>query len=158
MAKLISLFDIDQKSFRPMEMHESKAMISMTMTENQTGGTSLQEYLEKAKSAGFSAAAMLLPRLIKREVKITGEAAIWIATLCSRPGDVTMWAWSLFDYGRKHPDQTIKIMDLAQLMPMGVPSDNDYHKVWDAQKIPPVDHELSGCGTDNLLDHPSSWS
>jgi hypothetical protein len=78
---------------------------------------------------------------------------IFCAMISDRPGKVVMWAHTLNEMfvklGRK-----VTLADWADAFPMGVPTDDEYARVWELQKLSSPARGM----TDNCIDNFANWS
>lgn len=83
------------------------------------------------------------------KVEITFDAFLLVLSLCSSPGEVVMWSYTLHRLFEK-TKSLITIAVLANEWAYGFPTQETMKKFWDSQKCP-------GKRPDNLLDYASTW-
>ena len=66
---------------------------------------------------------------------ITPEAALFFACGCDRPGTLVMYVYALKWYQVEHGGERLTIQSVAEIFPMGLPTEESLSAAWKAQKI-----------------------
>ncbi len=136
---------------RPMHEHESEMFMNMFLMErvHKEKGTEPPEKLriEMRQTLPFQ---ILEQRLEQSNAKVTLPLLVFIAALCETPGMAVMWAWTLSFMALQTGGKEIDFEFWTTYFPMGLPTDEEAHRVWDAQKE-------SGKPLGNNLDDPDFW-
>lgn len=159
---LKNLFDTSRAQVGPMTESQSKLFVSLMFAEKAPENAALNsmtvdELLAFAKQEGamdvfvFAVFAQRLKAAKIENVRYSYFTVLFLASLCTTPGEAVLWAWSLFRATAK-ADKAIKVYDLADSFPMGFPTEEAIHEAWDAQKGEP------GSGIDNRLDREEAWA
>lgn len=77
---------------------------------------------------------------------------VFCSSLCSLPGMAVMWAYTLNELFVKLGHK-VSFQDWVTEFPDGVPTEEEYQRIWDLQKIIPVPGS-----PDNLVDDFRQWS
>lgn len=78
---------------------------------------------------------ILLSRLDLGGVKITGALALWCIYLSKgSPSEIVLWAWTLREMFIAQKHRMVTVSDWTYAFPMGVPTQEEISRVWDAQK------------------------
>ena len=125
---------------RPLTKDESLLMLRISIAKLE--GDPDQVF---ADELGFQG-KVLFARLNAHGLKVDKQLILMLTVLAETPGDLVMWAWTLFNMQKNGERLTLK--DWADAFALGVPTKEAYHKVWDGQK------DKDGR---NLLDLPSTW-
>lgn len=100
-----------------------------------------------------------LTRILIKRLVITGNeekiadmsTILFISSLCKTPGDAVLWAWTLWQlYLKLNTTVTLKIV--YEEFPMGFPTEEAGHEIWDNQK-----GYTHGIEVDNILDNGLIW-
>jgi len=133
---------------RPLTQDESKMFIATSMKESQV---SFEE--TDAMAASSLQYRIIRTRMMNMADRITPALAVFVASICDRPGNAVMWAYTLCCMAAKKPDkEAVDIMDWTMEFPTGVPTDEAYRAVWESQK----GHNI-GEKFDNWLDNSENW-
>jgi hypothetical protein len=62
-----------------------------------------------------------------------------------------MYCWYLQYESKKRNMKEISFDNFVEIFPMGFPSEDDLHRLWDAQKV-----HSERMSSDNLLDYPQA--
>lgn len=135
---------------RPMTDKESRIFIAIAMS-------SLEAREEMAEQS--QAFQMLSKRLEYHEVEVDLGLIILISALCKSPGELVMWAYTLF---LMQEGKSCVTLDDFMMGPfaMGVPTESAYEQAWDAQKIAGDERDDAGpamLSADNWLDRLETW-
>ena len=153
--RLKTLATTPSEMTRPMSKEESKTFISLMMTPDViVPASGLEEALGEDAMKIF-AIAVLVKRLVHAKVQdYSINTIMFAASLATNPGIVVMWAYTIFEQTRKHGlyDMTALSMDF----PMGFPTDDGYHRLWDEQKLSA--EARKGGFNDNWLDTVEAWT
>ena len=142
---------------RPMTKDESEFLLMVLFAEMQ-GGDALKDMDKAIREKEVFPHMVMTKRLevFKEHVSPTLDIGLgpqmFCAMLSDRPGKVVMWAHTLNEMFVKLGRQ-VMLKDWVEEFPMGVPTEEEYQRVWELQKITPVDR-----GGDNLIDDFSQWS
>ncbi len=79
---------------------------------------------------------------------------LFLAMLTETPGSAVMYLTYLQYWCKKNNCHEIDLDKFCQIFPIGFPSKEDLHKIWDGQKIERA--KGSSISSDNLLDHQSA--
>lgn len=93
---------------------------------------------------------VLNKRLIFTNAKVSDWTKAYVTSLCQSPADAVLWAFTLAHIYAKRNEEVTMVM-WADEFPMGVPTDAEYHRLWDMQKGKP------GEKIDNWLDDFGVW-
>lgn len=105
--------------------------------------------IEKDAEAGSPIFNILTHRLRAGGKTVHITLRLWLAAISNgNPGRAVMWAWTATNMNLR--GDTSDILMWAAAFPLGVPTDAEYLRVWDAQK---------GDGpSGNLLDRADVWA
>lgn len=154
--RLKTLATTPSEMTRPMTKEESETFITlMMMSDVIVPSDRLEEALGEEAMKIF-AVAVLVKRLVHAKVaqEYSINTIMFAASLCTNPGIVVMWAYTIFEQTRKHGlyDMTALSMDF----PMGFPTEDGYHRLWDEQKLS-AEQRGNSFG-DNWLDTVEAWT
>jgi hypothetical protein len=122
--------------------------------------------LEQARAgilAEASTASMMMrifDNRLAEDVKIDAQAWLWIGSMCAKPGDSVMFAYTISLLSWLNSGQEITMNTLVRsdkIFAWGVPAlwedDGDVLDIWAKQKRDRADYKVS----DNWLDDPAFW-
>lgn len=148
------LLDAEQRPMTPEESHIFMAIMMASPEGIQEMGRELAQ-----KSQAFQ---ILSKRLEFHNVNVELRLQILISSLCKTPGQVVMWVYTLFLM--QEDRESVSFNDFCgevnSPFAMGVPTDESYSTVWDAQKISRKDQKKAGEAVltqDNWLDRLETW-
>ena len=153
--KLPGLFNC---KVRPMTQDESKLFLSISFMEMK--GVDVLQKLDKEIREKQDFLYMVMTSRLEafKEVSPTLDIGIGPQMFCTmisdRPGKVVMWAHTLNELFVKHGRQ-VTLHDWTMSFPMGIPTEEEYERMWDLQKVIP---EPGVFRTDNMVDDFNSWS
>ena len=131
----------------PMTVEQSQTFTSCFIHETTTRAAFDRDTAEKMGPIG----SILFARLAWGDVRVTRELALWCAILSDGvPGKIVLWAWTLRKLYEVCHNQQLTISDWTNVFPLGVPTPEEYTRVWDAQKVQGI--------PDNALDNHSNWT
>ncbi len=132
----------------PMNREQTQLFMNCSIQEEITkGGSPFTDDI--AKKLG-PIGQILYSRIRLADVRITLELAVWCSTLSEGvPGNLVLWAWTLRELSMLYAGRELTIADWTNHFPMGVPTPEEYHRVWRAQKVSGI--------PDNALDKPAIW-
>lgn len=84
------------------------------------------------------------------QFRLSPYLGILLALLFRNPGNIVMVMAVMQDYVFEHPElkgKDLSISDFCKVFPMGYPTEDEWSKLWDAQKI-----SIEGTPTDNMMD------
>lgn len=145
---------------RPLTKEESEMYIRLTLAEmggNDEYFAGLDKHL---REKGVFPYMVMVHRLeafkenFNPKLDIGIALQVFLASICDRPGKVVMWAHTLNEMFVKLGHK-VTMGDWANEFPMGVPTDEEYKRVWELQKITPPPGIIGG---DNLIDDFKAWS
>lgn len=91
-------------------------------------------------------------KIHSRQTKVSAPAALFLTELSDGvPGRAVMWAYTLFQMGKKY--DVIDCKALGMEFPLGFPTEDGFIEVWDGQK----GHAHGQNTRDNLLDGEWEW-
>lgn len=131
----------------PMTLEQSKVFMSCIMQEGATHGSRHFDTSVAQKMGPIG--QILYSRIGLANVRITLELALWCSILSESPGIIVLWAWTLRELSILYAGREVTMTDWTQHFPMGVPTPEEYSRVWQAQKV-------SG-NPDNGLDAVAVW-
>jgi hypothetical protein len=95
---------------------------------------------------------ILFSRLGLCGIKVSGALALWCIILANdNPGTVVLWAWTLREMFIAQKQRMLTVSDWTHAFPMGVPTQDEISRVWDAQKE-------EGAPAGNGLDRGENWT
>jgi len=153
--KLPGLFDC---KVRPLTKDESMLFLQVSLMEMK-GGDALQKIDKEIREKQDFLYMVMTSRLESfKEISPTLDVGIGPQMFCTmisdRPGKIVMWAHTLNELFVKQGRQ-VTMSDWAMSFPMGVPTEEEYERMWDLQKVTP---EPGIFATDNMVDDFKSWS
>lgn len=157
--KLPGLFDC---KVRPMTKDESKLFIHLTMMEmdfQRKGGEALRGIDKDLREKDVFPYMVMVKRLgvFKEHLSPTLDIGIapqvWCSMISDRPAKIVMWAHTLNEIFVK-TGRPVTLADWVQYFPMGIPTEEEYQRVWELQKITPP----PGIIGDNMIDDFKQWS
>lgn len=152
-ATVPNLFSTDK--VRNLTEEESGILLQCSIIERQEGFNPITvDELSKefGEDAPF-AVRVFMGRLVAANPNMLASkfVVIWLTMLCRTPGDAVMWAWALYQTTKKNGAPSMADI-YTEYMPMGIPTDDEMHRIWDSQKWRPER------GSDNWLDSSEAWS
>ena len=144
---------------RPMTEDESKMFISLTLEEmrDEKALGLMDRDLREKQVFPYMVLTKRLEAFKKHfspTLDIGIAPQIFCAMLSNSPGKAVMWAHTLNELhiklGRK-----VTLGDWTSAFPMGIPTDEEYERVWDMQKVVP---DLDKGRGDNMIDDFEQWS
>ena len=153
MATVLSYLDSDEKGRAPMTKEETEMFMKCFFLDKTKPDSVLDEKM--SEELGFLGQVMykrLSWQPDGRVVQVSPGAAIFAMILSKGiVGNAVMWAYTLNRmYNMKKSRVTLE--DLTVAFPWGFPTEEEYGRLWDAQKA--YKHGLEG---DNLVDQPETW-
>lgn len=121
---------------RPMEKDESLLFINLVMAQTNpkvtvTFGQDIADSFGPSGQILFGRLMMSKPNEVLLD---TGLAAFLTILAKGNPGNLVMWAWTCRAMFRKVGFRQLTINDFTNEFPMGIPSEEEISKVWEAQK------------------------
>ena len=90
---------------------------------------------EQCAAADTDAGKIFLHRLsLNSTVKLTEALALWLLSMCDRPGLVVAWAYTLARMQRLHVGEILNLSIWTKHFPIGVPTNQAMIDTWAAQK------------------------
>lgn len=134
---------------QPFDKETTNTFLGLLMAEMNQAEVELfnQTNVENFGTIGH----ILLQRLnLTQGVQVTVRCAVLIAILSNgSPGAVVLWAWTLREIWLK-TKQPVDLRAWTDNFPMGVPTQSEVDRIWDAQK---------GAGPNgNQLDNALIWN
>lgn len=145
------------KSIRPLSHIEAKYLIGLVMRENR-GHTvtdlSLPDFPSINGTEPPLALRILFGRLkaLSPNIKVAQDLLVFLALLSSSPGIAVMWAYTL--HKMQKPGELLTLTEWSASFPYGVPTNEAYRAIWDAQK----GRNNGDPKVDNYLDMQETWS
>jgi hypothetical protein len=144
---------VEQRELRELDAEETRAFVLYHALEKHPEAVE-QELIDQFP----------LLQIISNRLNLTGKdwkeianpvAVCFLVDICKgNPGKAVMWAYTLKDmYLREKAQVTLTTISMPQYFGWGIPTDEGFERVWDAQKkkrIAPLD-------TDNRLDMREVW-
>ena len=133
---------------RPMTKEESEIFLRLIMIENDGSMPNLEETGDELP---FS--MKLIKRLLKSRFTfgMTEPLQLMMSQTSRSAGNVVMYLTYLQYQAKKLDKRTLSIEDLANIFPMGFPTDAVLTDIWDSQKVKRSQENPNG--SDNLLDY-----
>ena len=85
------------------------------------------------------------------DFELDERTLVFLCCICKSAGVCVMYVWYLQYESKKRNMKQISLEDFCEIFPMGFPSEDDLHRLWDSQKV-----LTKGMGSDNLLDYPQA--
>lgn len=132
---------------RPMTAEQSQALMSLLLV------PATDEFTQERAQEFGPASLVLKQRLDLGKIKITTPLAYWLLALSEgNPGRIVQWAFAARELFLKKNQESkghvVDVRDWVDFFPMGVPTEDEYSRLWDAQKTP--DYR-------NALDNEVVW-
>jgi hypothetical protein len=136
---------------RPMNEEDTKIFLHTTLAEQQDirGQGDVLEQLHIMLLVKSTNYAIMNARLESVGAKVGRAPMLFAAALCDDPGNAVMWAFTLNKMAIK-ASKPVDMDTFANYFPMGIPTDDGYHEVWESQKE--VDSPLG-----NAIDRMDDW-
>jgi hypothetical protein len=136
-----SFLDVPADLRRPMTENETKLFVNCMFAD-------MQEYKDFSTLEEQAFAIQVLQkRLVYHEVKVSVPVGVFICSMSKTPGDLVMWAYTLFLIQKKN-NKPVTMEDLSKEFPFGFPIEESYETVWDSQK---------NDNGSNQLDFKANW-
>jgi hypothetical protein len=158
---------VDAKPAEPMTKEESMFLLQLGFLEMRKAETPqpISEGQRKILEEDSPFSAIIISRLqwatgLPWERIVGPEALMMISSLrtSDRPGNAVMWAYTLL-FLRADEGEPVTIDLLSQRFPVGFPTAEAMHAVWDQQKV--FNHKdeaaVHPALSDNMLDRPPWW-
>ena len=139
-----AFFVFKPEDVSPMSVEQSEIFLSMMLGE--LSQQSFDEIEEDFKNHFLW--QVFTSRLEYYGVKVTPWAKTFIFSSCKNPGQVVMWTHALKRMNEDNPKQPINMESLSNRFPVGFPTKERLHYLWDMQKVAPEGHSMM----DNYLD------
>ena len=137
----------------PMSDENSEILIKLIIL-NQTGTKEKFDQMEK-ESKQFNQILILDDRLKMLGYKSDLFSKVFLSLFMETPGKIVMYAHYMAYKMKKHGLKELTIDNLCEtIFPLGFPSDEDLHILWNKQKV--HKEKSTDVGTDNLLDYPEA--
>lgn len=133
---------------RPFNDEEGDNFITLCMGEQSIANVPV--FNEHCKVGQTDVGKILLQRLsLNSEVTISEPLALWILSLCDRPGLIVMWAYTLVRMQQRNPGKILNMTVWTHHFPSGLPTNQAMIDAWNGQKS-----DMGG----NLLDTREVWT
>lgn len=126
----------------PLTESESEFMAKLIGTENEQlpllmTASGIEDISVAADAPPPPLVEMFLTRLkmFAPDELFSLDTVAWCSSLCKRPAEVTLWAYTLIKEGRRQ-GTPIRISDWARMCPYGKPTEDRLKQVWNSQKAP----------------------
>jgi len=141
---------------RNLTKDESKAFATCVLNAKSIDeDEELRKALESKTMGGAGLAGVLWVRIKAiHTYRITQSMALFMSMLLNNFGESTMYANYFQYWAHRHGKSLLTMSDVADIFPLGVPTEKAMEKLWARQKIDIYDREKYGIGTDNILDVP----
>lgn len=136
---------------RPFNREESAIMVSCLAADEQPERLIIDE-----KNPEVPNSAIMLKKSLRTRFsfEMTEPMQVMVASTCKSVGVIIMYLTYLQYWAKKHDKRKLSTSDLSNIFPMGVPTEEALHKLWDAQKVKRT--ERNPIGSDNLLDYQTA--
>jgi hypothetical protein len=136
--------EFEKTKRHPMDKETSEIFLSLVLS--QIGTFDIPE-----NEKPFLYALMEKRISVLHDYKLDDRVLIFLSWICKSAGIGVMYCWYLQYESKKRNMKDISFDNFVEIFPMGFPSEDDLHRLWDSQKV------LSkGMGSDNLLDYPQA--
>lgn len=82
------------------------------------------------------------------DFELDERTLVFLCCICKSAGVCVMYVWYLQYESKKRNMKQISLENFCEIFPMGFPSEDDLHRLWDSQKV-----SRKEMGSDNLLDY-----
>lgn len=118
---------------QPMTAKQSQTLMSLLLA------TTNEEFTQGFAQEFGPAGLVLFQRLDIGKIKITTPLACWLLALSEgNPGRIVQWAFAARELFLKKNQESkghvVDVRDWIDSFPMGVPTEDEYSRLWDAQK------------------------
>lgn len=163
--RLPTLASIPESGREPMTEEMSKGFIALVFSGIASGDptfpiSTLPE--ELAKRFGDDYLTAFAPEVMLGRLKYTGGdlkysplVVGFLSAIARNVAEVVMWAYFLTEETRNNGPVTVT--KLADMFPLGFPTEEAVHEYWDAQKANPAIPSIFEWNSDNKLDSPDAW-
>jgi hypothetical protein len=86
---------------------------------------------------------------VLHDFELDERTLLFLCCICKSAGVSVMYIWYLQYKSKKRNIKEISLESFCEIFPVGFPSEDDLHRMWDNQKV-----LVKGMGSDNLLDYP----
>lgn len=86
---------------------------------------------------------------VLHDFELDERTLLFLCCICKSAGVSVMYIWYLQYKSKKRNIKEISLESFCEIFPVGFPSEDDLHRIWDNQKV-----LVKGMGSDNLLDYP----
>jgi hypothetical protein len=86
---------------------------------------------------------------VLHDFELDERTLLFLCCICKSAGVSVMYIWYLQYKSKKRNIKEISLESFCEIFPVGFPSEDDLHRMWDNQKV-----FVKGMGSDNLLDYP----
>lgn len=133
---------INERFTRQMSKDETNIMVNLIMSRGS--------FKFKPEDDLPFSVKVALAHLSAHNVLYTDETVLMVSALCDRPGTVVMYCAVLKALEKKN-GRAATLDDLCKEFPMGFPTEDALHSIWERQKA------RDGQYPDNFLDRSSAW-
>lgn len=127
----------------PMSDSVTQCLLSALMAESQ--GKTYPD------TVGLFAVQVAIKRAAYINLAATENLLVFIAALSNSPGKVVMYLYALRYWQLvNNPEQPLTANMLCHIFPMGFPTEDEMHRMWDAQKLENGANLLDQLGGDDL--------
>jgi hypothetical protein len=157
-----SIVEVPSEQRRPLTSDESRFFVALNLglpdetlvPTSELEAAMVTEFGEQATQHFFT--QVMLKRLINTPAdRLYSPRMVMLAvSFTDRVGNAVQWAYAISEQSRLGTPMTVDRFS-RDLFPWGVPTDQGYHDIWDAQKY---DGPRQRMGSDNWLDYPAAWT
>lgn len=140
---------------RPLTQDESKMLITLLCHKDDDGLIPLDEVIRKDNVFPYMVMVKRLDtfkKMFSPKLEIGLGPQIFCALTSNNPAKVVMWAYTLNEIFLKCGHK-VTLEDWINEFPMGLPTEEEFIRIWDSQK----QKRTEALGSDNKIDDFTNW-
>lgn len=152
---VLSYLDSDPKTHVPMTKEQTELYIRCYYGEQAKPDQMFE--LAEAEQCGDIGRIFYHRLTLAGPIKMSLGVALFVLSLAGGvPGRIVMWAYTMNRMYKRKAESIgghLTMEDLSFCFPMGFPSEQEEHRLWDAQK-----GHCHGRKCDNMVDQMDTWT